>query len=206
MKIIISILVASLIPLAFFVEVNSSTEEEVIKRPPTYLPDSVKIWWDDIVEATRGTLLSPEWVAAQMIVESCGHPFICSESGACGVMQFMPITAEERHLDPLDPYESIINGVGYLEWTIVNTSDYSGIQGIQWGLAGYVQGPTGIIVNGWSSDAVWYVDTITKIETALSNNTDAPALKSYRDGQFCVQALGAVTWWFESGQNKMYKN
>ena len=57
------------------------------------LPPSVRMWKKGIMRAARITSLPVSLIAAVMVVESHGHPWVVSVRGAQGLMQVEPKTA-----------------------------------------------------------------------------------------------------------------
>ena len=73
----------------------------------------------DILLATLDTDVSPALVLAVMGVESGGNPEAVSSSGAVGLMQLIPATADRFGVeDSTDPAQNIKGGVAYLDWLL----------------------------------------------------------------------------------------
>lgn len=71
----------------------------------------------DILRSTVDTKVSPALVLAVISVESSGQPDAVSSSGAEGLMQLMPATAERFGVaDSMVPGDNIKGGVKYLDW------------------------------------------------------------------------------------------
>lgn len=71
----------------------------------------------DILSATIGTEVSPALVLAVIGIESGGRADAVSSSGAVGLMQLIPATAERfKVADSTDPVQNIKGGVAYLDW------------------------------------------------------------------------------------------
>ncbi len=71
----------------------------------------------EILQATVGTQVSPALVLAVISVESAGKATAVSGSGAQGLMQLIPATAERfKVADSMDPVQNIKGGVAYLDW------------------------------------------------------------------------------------------
>lgn len=69
--------------------------------------DAVKKWTATVKLAGKRHGIDPKVLAAVMQVESGGDPFARSSAGAQGIMQFMPATARELGVDPMDPTSAI---------------------------------------------------------------------------------------------------
>lgn len=71
----------------------------------------------DILKATVGTEVSPALVLAVIGIESAGRSDAVSRSGAVGLMQLIPATADRFGVkDSSDPVDNIKGGVAYLDW------------------------------------------------------------------------------------------
>ena len=71
----------------------------------------------DILKATVGTEVSPALVLAVIGIESAGKADAVSGSGAVGLMQLIPATADRFGVkDSTDPVDNIKGGVAYLDW------------------------------------------------------------------------------------------
>ena len=71
----------------------------------------------EILQATVGTQVSPALVLAVIGIESAGNPQAVSSSGAVGLMQLIPATADRFGVkDSTDPIQNIKGGVAYLDW------------------------------------------------------------------------------------------
>lgn len=71
----------------------------------------------EILAATIGTQVSPALVLAVISTESGGRHDAVSRSGAVGLMQLIPATADRFRVDDsLDPAQNIKGGVAYLNW------------------------------------------------------------------------------------------
>lgn len=80
--------------------------------------------------------LPPELLAAQIKQESGFNPNAVSSAGAQGISQFMPGTAKEMGVNPLDPASAIPGGAQYLRQ---NIDKFGG--SVPLGLAAYNAGP-----------------------------------------------------------------
>lgn len=69
--------------------------------------DAVKKWTATLKLAGKQHGIDAKVLAAVMQVESNGDPFARSSAGAQGIMQFMPATARELGVDPMDPTSAI---------------------------------------------------------------------------------------------------
>lgn len=64
-----------------------------------------------------GTQVSPALVSAVIGIESAGNAQAVSSSGAVGLMQLIPATADRFGVkDSTDPVQNIKGGVAYLDW------------------------------------------------------------------------------------------
>ncbi|MBZ4021235.1 lytic murein transglycosylase [Rhodobacter sp. TJ_12] len=71
----------------------------------------------EILAATIGTEVSPALVLAVISTESGGRADAISHSGAIGLMQLIPATADRFSVaDSTDPAQNIKGGVAYLNW------------------------------------------------------------------------------------------
>ena len=87
-------------------------------REGAVLPaDETPSYYDTyIAEAARKHGVSFSLIKAVIKAESNFDPYAVSRSGACGLMQIMPETAEFLGVaDPFDPRENILGGVRYLK-------------------------------------------------------------------------------------------
>lgn len=89
-----------------------------------------------IVRAAARHQLPADLVTRVAHRESGFRPTVCSNAGACGLMQLMPGTAKELGVDPLDVRQSADGGALYLRRMI---DRYAGNVGL--GLAAYNWGP-----------------------------------------------------------------
>lgn len=81
------------------------------------LQDIANAHGTDILKATVGKQVSPALVLAVISVESAGRVDAVSTSGATGLMQLIPATADRFGVDDrLNANENIEGGVAYLDW------------------------------------------------------------------------------------------
>jgi soluble lytic murein transglycosylase-like protein len=83
----------------------------------------------------------PAYLKAQAIAESGLDPTATSPAGALGIMQFMPSTARELGVNPLDP-ESAIQGAAMFDRRLQD--QFAGPDQRDLGLAAYNAGPGNI--------------------------------------------------------------
>ncbi len=99
------------------------------------LPTAGQSWATEIERAATGAGLDPKLLAAMVWQESGFRPDAVSHSGAIGLAQLMPGTAEGLNVDPWDPVQNLEGGARYLAWTIEEFGS------IELGLAAYNAGP-----------------------------------------------------------------
>lgn len=100
------------------------------------LPADGQKWTAEINRAAQDAGLDPRLLAAMVWQESRFQPDAVSKSGALGLAQLMPGTAEGLDVNPRDPVENLQGGARYLAWTIEEFGS------IELGLAAYNAGPT----------------------------------------------------------------
>jgi soluble lytic murein transglycosylase-like protein len=99
------------------------------------LPAAGQEWAHDIEEAAANAGIDPRLLAAMVWQESGFQPDAVSKSGAIGLSQLMPATAEGLGVDPNNPLENLDGGARYLAWTIREFGS------LELGLAAYNAGP-----------------------------------------------------------------
>jgi soluble lytic murein transglycosylase-like protein len=99
------------------------------------LPAAGQSWAPAIEEAANEAGLDPRLLAAMVWQESGFEPTAVSKSGAIGLAQLMPATAEGLGVNPHDPLENLDGGARYLAWTIKEFGS------LELGLAAYNAGP-----------------------------------------------------------------
>lgn len=68
-----------------------------------------------VMEATQGTSIPPDLLLALLYHESGFNPSAVSSAGAQGIAQFMPGTAQEYGIDPLNKEQAINAAAQYLQ-------------------------------------------------------------------------------------------
>ena len=106
------------------------------------LPDAASAWISPIERAAAEAGLDPRLLAAMVWQESGFDPDAVSRSGAIGLSQLMPGTAEELGVDPHDPVQNLAGGARYLAWTIEEFGS------LELGLAAYNAGPGAVRRSG----------------------------------------------------------
>ena len=138
---------------------------------------------------TVGTRVSPALVLAVIQTESGGRADAESRSGAVGLMQLMPATAERFGVtDRLDPAQNIAGGVAYLDW-LLGHFDGDPVLAI----AAYNSGEGAVRDNGGVPP---YAETRGYVPKVLSAWTVARGLCSTPPdliGDGCVFAVNAVS-------------
>ncbi len=99
------------------------------------LPQRAEAWVPAIEAAAGAVGLDPRLLASLVWAESEFNPNALSRSGAIGLAQLMPKTAEGLGVDPYNPLENLNGGARYLQWTIEEFGSY------ELGLAAYNAGP-----------------------------------------------------------------
>jgi hypothetical protein len=99
------------------------------------LPAAGQSWAPAIEKAANEAGIEPRLLAAMVWQESGFKPEAVSKSGAIGLAQLMPATAEGLGVDPHDPVENLDGGARYLAWTIREFGS------LELGLAAYNAGP-----------------------------------------------------------------
>lgn len=99
------------------------------------LPAAGQSWAPAIERAAGEAGIDPRLVAAMVWQESGFQPDAVSKSGAIGLAQLMPPTAEGLGVDPHNPIENLEGGARYLAWTVKEFGS------LELGLAAYNAGP-----------------------------------------------------------------
>ena len=99
------------------------------------LPERGREWAPAIETAAQAAGVDPRLLASLVWAESTFVPDAVSHSGAIGLTQLMPPTAEGLGVDPWDPIQNLDGGARYLAWTI------SEFGSLELGLAAYNAGP-----------------------------------------------------------------
>jgi soluble lytic murein transglycosylase-like protein len=99
------------------------------------LPQRAEAWVPAIEAAAGAVGLDPRLLASLVWAESEFNPNAISRSGAIGLSQLMPKTAEGLGVDPYNPLENLNGGARYLQWAIDEFGSY------ELGLAAYNAGP-----------------------------------------------------------------
>ena len=99
------------------------------------LPEAGRDWAAAIDKAADNAGVDPRLLAAVVWQESRFEPAAISRSGAIGLTQLMPATAEGLGVDPHDPIQNLDGGARYLAWTIREFGS------LDLGLAAYNAGP-----------------------------------------------------------------
>lgn len=99
------------------------------------LPAVGREWAPAIQQAADDAGLDPRLLAAMVWQESGFDPDAVSRSGAIGLAQLMPATANGLDVDPHDPMQNLAGGARYLAWTIREFGS------VELGLAAYNAGP-----------------------------------------------------------------
>ncbi len=99
------------------------------------LPAAGQAWTSEIERAAANAGVDPRLLAAMVWQESGFQPDAVSRSGALGLSQLMPATAEGLGVDPLNAIENLDGGARYLAWTIKEFGS------LELGLAAYNAGP-----------------------------------------------------------------
>ena len=120
-----------------------------ISRRGSFHPPQIRRWGkfisyetvaEVITEAAREYRLQRALIDAVIRTESAYRPYARSDSGALGLMQLMPKTAESLGVtDPFDPEQNIRAGARYLRMQIDRFGD------IHTALAAYNAGPATVI-------------------------------------------------------------
>ena len=97
--------------------------------PDVAVPDTVPTWFPATCEVQPPREFAPHFVGAefryrvgacdlakQTNAESAFNPKAVSPVGALGISQFLPATAEEWSIDPLDPEQAIYGQSRYVRW------------------------------------------------------------------------------------------
>ena len=93
----------------------TSNSSSSVQRPVTGKPlDRVLQWENEILAASSKYGIEPAVIAGVIEQESGGNPNALSRTGAIGLMQLMPGTANGLGVNPFDPAQNINGGTKYL--------------------------------------------------------------------------------------------
>lgn len=74
------------------------------------------VYEDSFIAASNKHNIPPGLLSRMAMQESNYNPRAVSPAGAVGLMQFMPGTAKDLNLDPLNPWDSIDKAGQYMRW------------------------------------------------------------------------------------------
>jgi soluble lytic murein transglycosylase-like protein len=119
-------------------------------------------------EAATRHQLDPKLVLAVSYWESGWDQSLVSQTGAVGLMQVEPATAQEagpallgRPVDITDPYDNADVGAAILR------QDLNAFNNVPMALAAYYQGPSSVRANGMLPDTQQYVDGILSLVSRM---------------------------------------
>ena len=127
------------------------------QQPKGMLSKAPELYRAMYEEAGRRYGVDPELLAAQGFAESGFDPDAVSPAGARGIAQFMPATAQEYGIDPMNPVEAIDGQARYMAKMLER---YDG--DVSKALAAYNAGPGRVDDGSWQSigETQTYVDRI----------------------------------------------
>jgi len=121
-----------------------------------------------ILQAARRNALTPDLLRAVIRQESANRPCAVSRSGAMGLMQIMPETAQYLGLlEPFDPVQNIDAGSRYLKELVLR---YGG--DLFLALAAYNAGPGAVDAAGGIPAFAETQNYVRSVSTALSGSQD----------------------------------
>lgn len=101
-------------------------------------------WARDLAEEYARDPLWADLVETIIYVESGGDPNARGVAGEQGLMQLMPATARDLHVDdPFDPEQNVRGGTDYLRW-LYSRYQHPEIDPWPWVLAAYNWGPVNV--------------------------------------------------------------
>jgi soluble lytic murein transglycosylase-like protein len=153
---------------AAIIPVPSLVEDDPCVRPDH--PYSRALVHKILVEAAARHQVDPKLVLAVSYWESGWDQSRVSETGAVGLMQVQPETANEagpallgRAVDLDDPYDNADVGAAILR------QDLDAFNGPANGLAAYYQGPTSLKADGMFPDTQRYVEGILDLASRMNS-------------------------------------
>ena len=126
---------------------------------PINLNDQVLRWQKEIEAAAKHYDLEPALIAAVIEQESGGDSQALSLTGAIGLMQLMPSTAELMGVNPYDPAQNIDGGAHYLKIQLESFGN------LQPALAAYNAGPGSVQNGNWTKipETLNYVQKVPRL-------------------------------------------
>ena len=111
-----------------------------------------------IAEMSRSFAIDPQLLSSLVAVESSFNPYAISTSGAVGLGQLKPSTAQWLGIeDPFDPRQNLYGTAKYLRFLL---SKYNG--SVNHALAAYYKGQGTIDREGIDSDATYYIGKVNR--------------------------------------------
>lgn len=143
--------------IAEFEADSIAAEPEIVAQPTGALAKAPELYRGMYEEAGRRYGIDPNLLAAQGFAESGFNPEAVSPVGAQGIAQFMPATAQEYGIDPMNPVEAIDGQARYMAKMLER---YDG--DVSKALAAYNAGPGRVDDGSWQSigETQTYVDRI----------------------------------------------
>jgi soluble lytic murein transglycosylase-like protein len=156
---VLTLLVTAVCAVIAVPATSDASGPPIARARPTHrcaLPSGLRA---DFVAAARATKLPLGLLAGVAHVESRFSVSAESPSGAIGVMQLMPVTADSLHIDALKPSSNVLGGAVFLRQLLAH---YGG--DLELALAAYNAGPTAVDRAGGvpSADARLYVRDVER--------------------------------------------
>jgi len=134
---------------------------------PKDIAKSISSWKHYVKRYSSQYGVDPDLVYAIIYAESKGDPLVISRTGAQGLMQIMPVTADFMGINnPFDPEQNIEAGVKYISWLLKN----SGINNEAYLLWAWNAGPSMISKKIIPGETMEFIIEVLSVKTFLKED------------------------------------